>query len=123
MIIKNSSMLIILSLLCFSCEDKGGNQNSSNFIEIITTNVNQGDFLFNFETGQQVQEVNSNSWHLKYHNLDTGTGYKMPNIGLNNTLLLSINSTSDFESIDSAPDRSSFSPEGGRMQYLSLIHI
>ena len=117
MIIKNSSMLIILSLLCFSCEDKGGNQNSSNFIEIITTNVNQGDFLFNFETGQQVQEVNSNSWHLKYHNLDTGTGYKMPNIVLNNTLLLSINSTSDFESIDSAPDRSSFSPEGGRMQY------
>ena len=41
----------------------------------------------------------------------------MPNIALNNTILLGINNNSDFELIDSAPDRSSFSPEGGRMQY------
>lgn len=116
--IKINPLIIVISfLLCFSCDDESGDQNPLNIIEIITTNVNQGDFLFNFETGQQVQEVNNNSWHLKYHNLDTGTGYKMPNIALNNTILLGINNNSDFELIDSAPDRLSFSPEGGRMQY------
>ena len=112
-----SLKLLILSLIIFSCEDKAANQNSLNFIEIITTTVNQGDYLFNFDKGEKVQQEISTSWHLKYHNIDTGTGYNMPNMLLNNNVLLNINSTSDFESITIAPDRGSFTAEGGRIQY------
>ena len=92
-----SLKLLILSLIVFSCEDKAANQNSLNFIEIITTNVNQGDYLFNFDKAEKVQRENNTSWHLKYHNIDTGTGYNMPSMLLNNNVLLNINSTSDFE--------------------------
>ena len=48
----NSLKLLILSLIVFSFEDKAANQNSLNFIEIITTNVNQGDYLFNFDKAE-----------------------------------------------------------------------
>ena len=50
--IKIKPLIIVISfLLCFSCDDESGDQNPLNIIEIITTNINQGDFLFNFETG------------------------------------------------------------------------
>jgi|TARA_B000000477_G_C6085222_1_gene225131 hypothetical protein len=109
---------LILSWIFFvvGCED-GNENNSTDFAEVITSNVNEGDYLYNFSTAKQVANDSSSSWHMKYHNLDTGTGYKMPNISLNDNILLYIDTSSDFESITTAPSPSSFQPEGGRMQY------
>lgn len=105
-----------LIFLAIGCEDKIDNA-SANFVEVITSNVNEGDYLFNFSSGEQIANDNNSSWHMKYHSLDTGTGYKMPNLSLNDNVLLYIDTSSDFESITMAPGSSSFQPEGGRMQY------
>jgi len=111
-----SFLIPLLVIMIVGCEDKKEN-NSSDFIEVITSNVNEGDYLYNFVTAGEITNDGGSSWHIKYHNLDTGTGYKMPNISLNNNVLLHIDTSSDFESISKSPSISSFQPEAGRMQY------
>ena len=116
---KRINLIVLIAILVMvGCEDS----NSENIsvlpaTEIITTNVNSGPYYFNLVSSKQTLDSPNASWHILYHNIDAGDGYLMPNININNTVLLSINSISEFEAIQSSPAISLFSPGGDRMQY------
>ena len=104
---------ILGALLLFACEDNKEDDNSVSFEEVTTTNVNDGPFYYNFVEKKQ----NENSYHLVYKNVDAGGGFSMPSFSISNTVMLSIISGSDFESVQVPPAPSQFQPENGRIQY------
>ena len=104
---------ILGALLLFACEDNKEDDNSVSFEEVTTTNVNDGPFYYNFVEKKQ----NETSYHLVYKNVDAGGGFSMPSFSISNTVMLSIISGSDFESVQVPPAPSQFQPENGRIQY------
>ena len=108
------SMVMILFLV--SCEDQAEKNNAMAMNEITTENVADGAFYFNLING----EKDNSTWHLVYQNIDVpfgGQQYQMPSFALSPSSMLAINSSDEFESIETAPAQNAFAPEGGRMQY------
>lgn len=108
-----NTLLIFGVFLLASCEDKMDNSNSITFDEVTTSNVNDGPFYYNFVEKKQ----NETSYHLVYKNVDAGGGFSMPSFSLSNSVMLSIISGSNFESVQVSPAPSQFQPENGRIQY------
>ena len=90
-----NTLLILGVFLLASCEDKMDNSNSITFDEVTTSNVNDGPFYYNFVEKKQ----NETSYHLVYKNVDAGGGFSMPSFSLSNSVMLSIISGSNFESV------------------------
>ncbi|MBH51404.1 MAG: hypothetical protein CMG70_05495 [Candidatus Marinimicrobia bacterium] len=108
------SMIMILFLI--SCEDQTDKNKAMIMNEITTDNVADGAYYFNLDSG----EKDNTSWHLIFQNIDVpfgGQQYKMPSFGLSASSMLAIDSSSDFESIETSPSPNAFAPEGGRMIY------
>ena len=97
---------ILGALLLFACEDNKEEDNSVSFEEVTTTNVNDGPFYYNFVEKKQ----NETSYHLVYKNVDAGGGFSMPSFSISNTVMLSIISGTDFESVQVPPASSQFQP-------------
>jgi len=107
---------IVVALLLISCEDQADKNNTMTINEVMTENVANGAFYFNLVNG----EKDNSNWHLVYHNIDVpfgGQQYQMPSFGLGSSSMLAINSSDNFESIETAPAQNAFAPEGGRIQY------
>ena len=105
---------LVMALMLSACEDKDTDNNKAETPqEVTTTNVNDGAFYYNLEEKKQ----NQSAYHIAYQNVDAGQGFSMPSFSLSNSVMLAIDSASDFESIEVAPARDQFAPESGRIQY------
>ena len=110
-LIKISALLMALFII--GCEDKEAENENMILNEVTTDDLNSGPYYFNFVSGKK----DNSTWHLKYANVDAGQGFSMPSFSLNNTLMLAIDNSNNFEDIAVSPSTSSFAPDGGRMGY------
>ena len=110
-LVRKLSLLIIVVFI--GCEDNNNDDNKMEIIEIVTDNISEGTYYFNFVSGKK----DNSQWHLVYQNLDAGQGFKMPSISINNSVMLAIDNSIKFEEIEHSPSSSAFTPESGRMKY------
>ena len=77
---KNKHTIILINFLFFfGCEDKIEEETEEEIItiDVITSNVNQEIFYYNFTNNS----IDSTNWQIMYHNLEIqGSGYSMPNL-------------------------------------------
>ena len=65
-LVRKLSLLIIVVFI--GCEDNNNDDNKMEIIEIVTDNISEGTYYFNFVSGKK----DNSQWHLVYQNLDAG---------------------------------------------------
>ncbi len=121
---KNKHTIILINFLfLFGCEDKIEEETEEEIItiDVITSNVNQEIFYYNF-TNDSIDSIN---WQIMYHNLEIqGSGYSMPNFSFDSSKVsFAVDSINNFEDIFEPPSISMFQNTFYDLAYLGKYAV
>ena len=121
---KNKHTIILINFLFFfGCEDKIEEETEEEIItiDVITSNVNQEIFYYNFSN----DSIDSTNWQIMYHNLEIqGSGYSMPNFSFDSSKVsFAVDSIDNFEDILEPPPISTFKNTFYDLAYLGKYAV
>ena len=121
---KNKHTIILINFLFFfGCEDKIEEETEEEIItiDVITSNVNQEIFYYNFSN----DSIDSTNWQIMYHNLEIqGSGYSMPNFSFDSSKVsFAVDSINSFEDIVEPPPISTFKNTFSNLAYLGKYAV
>ena len=101
--------LSLLMALFIACEDKKDDAvvEESTVITVTTGNVNDGSFYYNLTIAAE----DTNTWHVSLQNIDAGGGYYMPSIVLNNSVMVTIDTSVNFDELEEIPSNDQWSTD------------